>query len=205
MFFQFFADVGVTGEAAGSLGNLGLNGKLSFQAFQLGFLWEGEPGRLHLGDAGQGSPCAPLPFLPNPPPPKGSQPSLLLGATGTRNPAVPLPNPYPSETAAVLFPKSLAAHALGTRTFETLGPCSALETRVVCKGSVPEKLSPHAEGLGVSWLHFHGLQHGSRRLSLRGNSDPFGWYLLSIWGTGGRLFSEQLSVSLFCGPANREL
>lgn len=42
MFLQFFADIGVTGEAAGSLRNLGLNGKLSFQAFQLGFLWEGE-------------------------------------------------------------------------------------------------------------------------------------------------------------------
>lgn len=38
LFLQLFADVGVTGEAAGSLRNLGLNGKLSFQAFQLGFL-----------------------------------------------------------------------------------------------------------------------------------------------------------------------
>lgn len=41
LFLQFFADVGVTGEAAGGLCNLGLNGKLSFQAFQLGLLWEG--------------------------------------------------------------------------------------------------------------------------------------------------------------------
>lgn len=42
LFFQFFVDIGVIGQAAGSFRYLGLNGKFSFQAFQFGFLWEGE-------------------------------------------------------------------------------------------------------------------------------------------------------------------
>lgn len=47
LLLEFFADVRVTGQAAGSLCNLGLNGKLPLQAFQLGFLWEGGQ-RAHL-------------------------------------------------------------------------------------------------------------------------------------------------------------
>lgn len=38
LLLQFFADIGVTGQAAGGLCNLGLNGKLPLQALQLGFL-----------------------------------------------------------------------------------------------------------------------------------------------------------------------
>lgn len=64
LFLQFFADIGVTGKAAGSLRNLGLNGKLSFQAFQLSFLWEGQP-RLTLRGGRVGGP---LSFLPMPVP-----------------------------------------------------------------------------------------------------------------------------------------
>lgn len=64
MFLQFFADVGVTGEAAGGLCNLGLNGKFPFQAFQLGLLWEGDTG-LHSVGRGAGGPRLPTP-VPGP-------------------------------------------------------------------------------------------------------------------------------------------
>lgn len=87
----FFADTEVTGEEVGSLHNLGLKGKLSFQVLQLGVLWEGEPGlTLRRCSAGRH-----LFFLPHPRP-KGASLPFLPGATGTRNAAAPLPNPYPA-------------------------------------------------------------------------------------------------------------
>lgn len=85
LLLQLLADVGVAGEAAGGLRDLGLNGELAFQALQLGFLWERRP-RLALG----GPPPAPRPC------PKAGQPSSLLGLTSTGSPAAPGPNPRPA-------------------------------------------------------------------------------------------------------------
>lgn len=70
LLLQFLADVGVTGEAAGGLRDLGLNGELALQAFQLGFLWAGQP-RLTLRVP---------PVLPGP----AARPASLLYSWGTR-------------------------------------------------------------------------------------------------------------------------
>lgn len=117
LFLQFFADVGVTGEAAGSLCNLGLNGKFSFQAFQLSFLWAGGPWLILRGHWAGGA----VPLTPAP----ARRPASLPHSWGTRvlgtQPSQCLAPTLP-DLPVVLLLKSLAAGALGTLTFGPLAP-----------------------------------------------------------------------------------
>ena len=106
LLLQFFADIGVTGQAAGGLCNLGLNGKLPLQALQLGFLQEGEP-RPHLGGCRTGEA-----HPPNPAPPRETC------ALGSQRPKGP---PQLGLAPQRLLLQSLAARDPDMPTFETLG------------------------------------------------------------------------------------